>query len=134
MSTDPVLDAIQAVRDDVRTNHAMLTQRIDQMVSKDVHDAEIRRIDSAHSDLRKSHETLAVQVASGDAAILERLDRDLRARESKEKDDLKARTVREEAELESAKQFRRWLLNWLIGAFSLAVGAATLISKFIIGG
>lgn len=123
MSTDPVLDAIQAVREDVRTNHEMLTRRLDQMVTKDVHDAEVRRIDSELASQKISHSELKKQVTDGDSAILSRMDADQ-----------KANSAKEEAAKETAKADRRWLLGWAATLCTVVTGVATFLNKILFGG
>lgn len=130
MTADPVLDAIQAVREDVRANHEMLTRRIDQMVSKDVHDAEIRRIDAALDSQRSAFDShvalstenqaaLRAQVIAGDNAILSRMD-----------DQDKQLAAKETARMESAKTDRRWMLGWVATLCTIAVSIATFVTRF----
>lgn len=130
MTADPVLDAVQALREDVRSQHEMLTHRLDQMVSKDVHQAEMKRVDAAleaqrtafeaHVDLSaQNQEALKTQVIAGDNAILARMD----AQD-------KQQTAKEATRAEAAKQDRRWLLGWCATLCTIAVSIATLLTRF----
>ena len=60
--SDPILEALGAVRSDLAAMRLELMGRIDRMVSREEHRAEIKRLDSLHVQAAKDladHETLA---------------------------------------------------------------------------
>jgi len=129
-STDPLLEAIQSVRDDVRANHEALTRRLEQMVSKDTHEAEVRRIDAELVSQKRAFDShvqvyaqsqaeLKRQVVDGDQQILQRL-ADYQSHQS-EKDEERAA---------SAKSDRHWLLGWMASLAGVFVAAAAFLSRF----
>ena len=115
--SDPTLEAVQGVRDDVRELRADLTGRLDQMVTRREHESEVRRLDSeraALGDALVRHEesadvrlsSLQAAMVAGDKAVLTAID----AAEERRRGD------------------RRWMAGWIVAA----VGAAAAITNVIV--
>ncbi|WP_372595578.1 hypothetical protein [Actinotalea sp.] len=114
-------DGAGAIRQDIRDLRADLTQRLDSMITRREHEAEVRRIDSEHRALAASHEALA-QTADVEHAEL----RNALSADKKER-------LMERARIEDARRAdRRTYLQITIAAIgifaSIVIGAISIIA------
>lgn len=125
--TDPTLDAVNGVRSDVKDLRDELTGRLDAMVTRREHEAEVRRIDSEAQRTREQlvqHERdadrrlveISTEVATGDKAILGVVEADKAQRSAEAK-----------ALAEQRKADRRWT----IGALTAAAGVIIAAGQFL---
>ena len=116
--SDPTLEAVQAVRDDLRALRSDLTGRMDQMVTRREHEAEVRRLDSeraALGDALLRHEEASDVRLSGMHDAMRAGDREVL-------DAIHAADDRRIAD-------RRWLAGWLVTAIGVASAVTSLITR-----
>lgn len=124
------LAAIATVSKDVRELRVDLSTRMDAMVTRREHDAEVRRIDAEAVATREAldrheaesvrhHQSIETNLATGDALIVAKLERQEARRE-------------EQATAESARRVsdRRWSFGAVMTAAALAVAVGQLITRF----
>lgn len=118
-STDPVILAVDGLRADVRDMRADLSGRIENLVTRREHEAEIRRVDAEAKLTRERLEVhdaalaaIRAAVDAGDDAILARIDRD-------EKD--------RAADARAARRFATTTTIAAVGVTAGAVGAIVTI-------
>lgn len=125
--TDPTLDAINDVRGDVKDLRDDLTGRLDTMVTRREHEAEVRRIDSEAQRTREQlvrHEQdadrrlneISTEVATGDKAILAVIEADKTQRAAEAK-----------AAAEQRQADRRWTVGALTAATGVIIAAGQLL-------
>lgn len=125
--SDPTLDAVNALRTDLAGLRSELTGRMDAMVTRREHEAEVRRIDAEarrtaealaqherESDRRMSE--LAAEAATGDKAVLGVVEADKAERA---------------AEAKAAAAQRRVDRRWVIGAITAAAGVIIAAGQFL---
>lgn len=114
--SDPILDALGAVRAQI----SELAARLDSMVTRREHDAEVRRIDAEAERTRESllrHETDATRrLAEIESVVESRVDEVLAAVE-------KDRAER--------KADRHWLVGIVVAACSAAVALGQLLTRWL---
>ena len=118
--SDPTLSAIAGVAQDVRDLRTDITGRLDQMVTRREHVAEIKRLDEADKGQR---DALARHEEAADARLLaigEKIDEAERVRAAAVEAAAKRRT-----------EDRRWLASWGVAAIVAAVGITQLIASFL---
>lgn len=129
--SDPTLDAIGAVRTQVADLRTDLTTRMDTMVTRREHDAEVRRLDAEAERTREAllrHETEAERrlgdiehsIESRVGAVLTAIEEDKRAR---------AKAAVHEAERRQAD--RRWLLGMVVSACGVAVALGQFLTRWL---
>lgn len=121
------LAALATVSKDVRELRLDLSTRMDTMVTRREHDAEVRRIDAEavatrealerhETESARHHQSIEASLASGDALIVSKLE--------------KQETRREE--IAAATEARRIAdRRWSIGAFMTAGALAVAVGQFI---
>ncbi|KZM34555.1 hypothetical protein [Oerskovia enterophila] len=125
--TDPTLDAVNAVRGDVKGLRDELTIRLDAMVTRREHEAEVRRIDSEAQRTREQlmqHEReadrrlveISTEVTIGDKAILGVVEADKAQRSAEAK-----------ALAEQRRTDRRWTIGALTAATGVIIAAGQLL-------
>jgi hypothetical protein len=125
--TDQTLAAVDALRGDITHRFDDLGRRIDSMVTRREHDAEVRRIDAynqatrAAVDQNKSDadgkiEALQTAVADGDAKVAAELEADRQQRA---------------AEIKQAAADRKADRRWMIGSVLAAAGLAVPVAAFV---
>lgn len=125
--TDPILDAIGAVRATLRD----LTSRLETMVTRREHDAEVRRIDAEANATREAllrHENEADRRLTGiEDSIDTRVGEVLDAVEQ----DKKERAARADREAEQRKSDRHWQIGMVASACGLAVALGQLLTRWL---
>jgi len=131
MTTDPTLDAIGAVRVQVADLRTELTTRLDTMVTRREHDAEVRRLDAEATRTREAlarHETNAGRHRTEiEDSIDTRVGELLAVIEDDRRD--RARQATRDAEQRHAD--RRWLLGMVVSAGGLAVALGQLFTRWL---
>lgn len=129
--TDPTLSAVQGVAQDVRDLRTDITGRLDQMVTRREHAAEVRRldvVDEAQKTALIEHERqadirlTAIQQAvdAGDGKIRELIEETERRREA-------AVLVA----TERRRKDRQFFATWAVAAVAAAVAVTQLITALI---
>ena len=121
-TSDPTLAAVEAVRDDLRDLRTDLTVRMDGMVTRREHEAEVRRIDSEHRMLAASHHAL---VRSADVEHAE-------LRTDIEADKAERRVERQRAE-DSRRADRRTYMTVTVASIGVAVSGAAVVVNAVTG-
>jgi hypothetical protein len=125
--TDPTLDAVNAVRGDLAGLRTELTGRMDAMVTRREHEAEVRRIDSDaqrtreqlirhEQDANRRLDDISTEVATGDQAILAVVEADKAQRAAEAK-----------ALAEQRKADRRWTIGALTAATGVIIAGGQLL-------
>lgn len=131
MADDPTLAAVHGVAEDLRGLRVELTGRMDQMVTRREHEAEVKRIDAeaartrdalaahqAQEDVRLT--AIQAQLTAGDTAILARIEAGEHKREQAQADAAERR-----------RQDRRWTASWAVAAVSATAAVTTVITRLI---
>ncbi|WP_402465818.1 hypothetical protein [Isoptericola aurantiacus] len=124
---DPTTFALDMIRRDLRDRFDGLDKRLDQMVTREAHEATVRRLDDADSQLRRAqeqhekeaearHERLAGEVRDADDKVLKQLEADRKQRA---------------AEIAKAAADRKADRRWTVGAVLAAAGIAVPLAAFI---
>lgn len=127
-----------AIRADIRDLRQDLTSRMDQMVTRREHEAEVRRIDAEALAAREAlgrHEQEADRrlteieraVAAGDAKILAVIEADRAAHAQQREDDTKERATAKRQRAEQRKADRRWMIGAVIAASGVIIAAGQLL-------
>ncbi len=117
---DVTLAAIDRVAQDVRDLRSDLTGRLDVLVTRREHDAEVRRLDSEHRALAEAHAALVISADQEHADIREVIDADRRERRMDRQRDVEAR-----------KADRQFFLTATFGGVGAAVALASLVVTII---
>ena len=127
--SDPTLAAVEAVRDDLRALRADLTGRMDQMVTRREHEAEVRRIDAEANRTRDlAHTTRTALEAHEDAAAARLAHIDVSMRDG-DAAVLAAITAAEEHRAADRIAARRWTAGWVVTAIGVATALTGLILR-----
>jgi Skp family chaperone for outer membrane proteins len=120
VTSDPILSAVQDVAQDVRDLRVEITGRMDQMVTRREHEAEVRRLDSAHASLQDAHDDLRR------AAEIEH--ESLRTALAADQAERKAERSRvEDARRADRRTFIQVTVAAVLGAVTVAVAIVSLI-------
>ncbi|GEL95349.1 hypothetical protein [Cellulomonas composti] len=125
MVDNPLLAAVHGVAQDLRDMRADLTGRMDAMVTRREHDAEVRRLDAeaqSTRDLLLAHEQSADRRLDAQRAEQRAADEQIREQIAE------GERRREEAQIAAAerrKADRRWTATWTLGAAAFMVTAST---------
>jgi hypothetical protein len=125
--TDQTLAAVDALRDDITHRFDDLGRRIDSMVTRREHDAEVRRIDACNQATRAAVDqnkadtdgrikALQTALADGDAKVAAELEADRQQRA---------------AEIKQAAADRKADRRWMIGSVLAAAGLAVPVAAFV---
>lgn len=134
------LAAIDRVDRSVQSLRTDLTGRLDQMVTRKEHEAEVRRLDSEAQASRQAlaeHERIAGkrldEITEQHADLLQRLADADEKREAARRDAEKEREVERKNAAAQRKADRRWLITITITAVGVASGVSGVIFNAIGG-
>lgn len=130
MTTDPTLAAVERVDRNVRDMRVELSGRMDAMVTRREHQAEVRRIDA---DAQAAREALARHEAE-EGIKLRDIEKSIRAGDEKIlaviANQESARAATEKARDDERKSDRRWQVGAVMTAASLAVALSQFLIRF----
>lgn len=125
MPDDALTTAINRVGQDVRDLRLDLTNRMDAMVTRREHDAEVKRIDAearaARDEIARNRDALEQHEASA-TAQWRSVEEQIKSAEEKRESAVEAAKERRKAD-------RRFIALWLSGAVGAAVALATFITQ-----
>lgn len=128
--SDPILSAVEATTRQVADLRTELTTRLDQMVTRREHDAEVRRIDADHERTRANLATHEREAAAHFDTIAARVDESERSIKSAIESEKIQRAAEAQATARQRVIDRRWLVGTLLTVGALIIAAGQLLRGF----